>query len=91
MPEPRKRSRTLRRVKRKLPGSKTAMHYKLKKPSAHKCGVCGNVLKGTVRERPGKLKNVPKNQRRPDRPYGGVLCSKCSRSVIRAQARSEKK
>ena len=88
MPQPRKRSRTLRRVKRKLPGNRVTVHYKLRKPKAHKCGACGRVLPGTVRERPAELRSVPKTRKRPERPYGGVLCSRCTRAKIKEMARA---
>lgn len=29
-------------------------------------------------------KNLPKTHKRPERPYGGVLCSACTRDTIRA-------
>ena len=88
MPQPNRRSRTYRRVKRKLPGNTIKLHYKLKKPKAHSCGACGRALAGTVRERPAKLASYSKTQRRPQRPFSGVLCSKCSREKIRNMVRS---
>ena len=89
MPEGKKRSRTLRRVKRKLPGSRITTHYKARKHSVHKCGNCGNRLAGTVRESPIRQQNMPKTRKRPQRPYGGVLCSRCAREKIRTEARKE--
>lgn len=88
MPRMNQRSRTYRRVKRKMPGNTVKIHYKLRKPKAHVCGACGRVLQGTIRERPSKLANTPKTQRRPERPFGGVLCTKCSREKIRSLART---
>jgi len=89
MPEPYKRSRTLRRVKVKVPGGKTVLHYKRRKPSKAKCSKCGAVLKGIVRERPYKMKKIRKSKKRPTRPYGGSLCTKCMRKLFVEKARAK--
>lgn len=87
MPEPYKRSRSLRRLQVKVPGGRTSLHYKKRKPGKAKCGNCGALLKGTLRERPLKMSKLPKTKKRPERPYGGNLCSKCLRSLIIEKAR----
>ncbi|MBN4049213.1 50S ribosomal protein L34e [archaeon AH-315-M20] len=87
MPEPYKRSRSLRRLQVKVPGGRTVTHYKKKKPGKAKCGNCGSTLKGVPRERPLKMSKLPKTKKRPERPYGGNLCSKCMRSLIIEKAR----
>ena len=76
------RSRKKRRVKVRTPGGKTKVVYKRRKPSAAKCAECGAVLKGVPRDLPYKVRRLAKTQRRPERPYGGVLCSKCMRKKI---------
>ncbi len=87
MVEGRFRSRTFRRVKVKTPGGKTVTHYRLRKPKIAHCSNCGAELKGVPRERPYKMQNMPKTKKRPERPYGGVLCSKCMREKIKERAR----
>ena len=87
MPEPYKRSRSLRRLQVKVPGGATKLHYKERKPGKAKCGSCGSVLKGVPRERPLKMHKLPKTKKRSERPYGGNLCSKCMRSLIIEKAR----
>jgi large subunit ribosomal protein L34e len=59
----------------------------LRKPSNAKCGVCGAILSGVPRERPYKMQKLPKTKKRPERPFGGVLCSACSRRKIMVLAR----
>lgn len=88
MPAPRYRSRTFRRMQRKTPGGRVSLTYRKRKPSKAKCAVCGVVLKGVPRERPYKMQNMPKSQKRPERPYGGMLCSKCTRKKIKDMARA---
>lgn len=87
MPAPRLRSRSFRRVHKKLPGGRTTVHYERKKPKAAKCGGCGAVLKGIAKDFPYKMQNMPKTRKRPQRAYGGVLCTRCSREFFKGQAR----
>ncbi|MBS3143734.1 50S ribosomal protein L34e [Candidatus Woesearchaeota archaeon] len=81
MPRPSRRSRTLARVYKKVTKG-VRLVYKKRKPKAAKCNNCGAVLKGIPRERPYKMSNMPKSQKRPERMFGGVLCSKCARREI---------
>ncbi|MBT4823708.1 50S ribosomal protein L34e [Candidatus Woesearchaeota archaeon] len=88
MVAPKYRSRSLRRLSVRTPGGKTVTHYKRRNPSPAKCRDCGVVLKGIPRVLPSKMKNLPKTAKRPERPYGGVLCSKCMRGKFKASART---
>jgi len=88
MPKPGQRSRSLRRIKVVTPGGENKVHYKKRKPSKAVCGKCGAVLKGVPRERPYKMQNMPKTSKRPERPFGGVLCTKCMRIKMAKKARS---
>jgi len=83
------RSRKRRRVKRRVVSGVKRV-YKRRKPSKAVCGDCGSVLKGIPRKIPSQLGKLPKSRRRPDRPYGGVLCSKCTRKKIVGRVRSAK-
>ncbi|MDP3765076.1 MAG: 50S ribosomal protein L34e [Nanoarchaeota archaeon] len=82
MPAPRLRSRSLRKIFRKVSGGRTSVHYKKRKPKAARCGNCNAVLKGVRRELPFKMRSMAKTKKRPERPYGGVLCSRCMRKMI---------
>ena len=87
MPAPRYRSRSLRRTYKKTPGGRTVLHYEKRKPSNAQCGRCGGILKGVPRERPYKMMKMGKTKKRPERPYGGVLCSRCMREKIKEAIR----
>ena len=82
MPAPHLRSRSLRKVYRKVPGGRVSIHYKKRKPKNAKCGNCGDMLKGVPRELPFKMRSMAKTKTRPERPFGGVLCSRCMRATI---------
>lgn len=87
MPAPRLRSRSLRKIFRKVPGGRTNLHFKKRKHNVAKCGNCGALLKGTPRELPFKMRSMPKTKKRPERPFGGVLCSRCMRQGIISKVR----
>ncbi len=81
------KSRSLRKFFRRTPGAKIVVHYKKRIPAKPKCAKCGTVLKGVLRATPTKLKKTAKTKKRPQRPFGGVLCSKCSREELKKLAR----
>ncbi|MDD5649974.1 MAG: 50S ribosomal protein L34e [Candidatus Nanoarchaeia archaeon] len=84
------KSRTFRRVFVKLAGSRVKIHYRKKKPAKAKCSSCGKVLSGVLNERPYKMSTTQKTKKRPSRPYGGVLCSSCTKSYLKKKLRSSK-
>ncbi|MBW3003292.1 50S ribosomal protein L34e [Candidatus Woesearchaeota archaeon] len=90
MPAGRHKSRTMRRVHVKTPGGKTSLQYRRRKPGKAKCGKCGKILSGVPRELPYKMRNMAKTKKRPERPFGGVLCPACSRALLKEKARSLK-
>ena len=88
MVEGRKKSRSPRKLKTRLITGKVVIHYYRRKPGKAQCGACGDNLKGVPRERPNTMHNLPRSCKRPQRPYGGVLCSRCSRKLIVSRVRS---
>ena len=77
-----KTRRNKRMIYVKVPGGRTVIHFQRKKPAKARCGDCGTVLAGVANERPYKMRNLPKTMKRPERPYGGNLCSRCMRKKI---------
>ncbi|MCM8783008.1 MAG: 50S ribosomal protein L34e [Candidatus Omnitrophica bacterium] len=71
----------------KTPGGKTVTHFRKSKPNIARCAVCGKPLSGVPRLRQTEIKKLPKTKKRPERPFGGVLCSQCSRKKIAERAR----
>ncbi len=90
MPEPYKRSRSLRRIKITTPSGKHVIHYEKRKPSIAKCGECGKELAGVPRAGPREMKRLAKTERRPQRPYGGNLCTACMRKQMVFKAKNIK-
>ncbi len=83
------KSRTFKRIFKRTPGAKNVLHHVLRRPKKAKCGKCGAILKGIARERPNKMKNLPKSQKTVSRPYGGNLCSRCMREKIKEKAKTK--
>ena len=87
MVEPRYRSRTFRRRRTRTPGGRLVMQYLRRRPANPQCGKCGVNLKGVPRGTVMHVRRVPKSGRRPERPYGGVLCTRCMRAKFKEQAK----
>jgi len=87
MVEGKLKSRTYRRIHKTTPGGRKVIHYVKRKPQIAHCSSCGKGLFGVPRERPYKMQNMPKSYKRPQRPFGGILCTRCSRAKIISEAR----
>lgn len=88
MPELRYRSRSYKRINKRTPGGRNVLRYKKKKPNKHVCGECGQLLHGVPRGRPFEIKKLSKTKKRPSKPFGGYLCTKCLRNHFKNEARS---
>jgi len=87
MPAPRFRSRTYRRIDKRLPSGKVTTHHEKRKPAAPKCAVCKKELKGMPRVFDLQKQKMGISKKRPERAYGGYLCSSCSRKQIKQETR----
>ncbi|MDR2830318.1 MAG: 50S ribosomal protein L34e [Methanobrevibacter sp.] len=88
MPQLRYRSRSYKRTFKRTPGGVTVLRYKKKKPSKHVCAECGKVLHGVPRERPYQINKLAKSKKRPNRSFGGYLCSECTRKAFKHEVRA---
>lgn len=71
----------------KVPGGRTVLRFEERQPKAAHCARCGAQLPGIPRMTRAEAKNASKTSKRPERPFGGVLCSACMRAEIVARAR----
>jgi len=76
------------RVKKRTPSGKIVLVEKRKKPSSIKCAICKKPLHGIPRMTSSKLRKLPKSKRRVERMYGGYLCAKCAKEILREKARN---
>ncbi len=84
------KSRSMRRVYIKTPGGTNKISYRSRKPTQAKCAKCKANLSGVSRATKAEITNMPKSAKRPERPYGGFFCSKCTREALREKARQTK-
>jgi large subunit ribosomal protein L34e len=87
MVAPKFRSRSQRKVYRKTPGGKVVVQFKPRKAAKAQCAQCKAFLKGVPQGGTAMMRSLAKTQRRPERPYGGVLCTKCMRKTMIERAR----
>ena len=86
MVRPMYRSRSLRRVWRRTPGGGTVVHYERRRRSAMRCARCGAPLAGVPLSE-DERRRLPKTKKRPERMFGGVLCPRCLREVLKEAIR----
>ena len=84
------RTRSLRRIKIKLPGGRKKIQYKRRRPSKAIDPITGQKLHGVVNLIPSQLRKLPKTAKRPQRPFGGVLSSRSMRKEILKRFNLEK-
>lgn len=82
------RSRTFRRVYQTTPGGTNQILYKRRRNAKPQCSKCEAFLPGVARGTKTQVLAIPRSARRPERPYGGMLCSACTRRVIIAKVRA---
>jgi len=87
MVQPQK-SRSRRRVYVKS-SKGTKLVYKQRKSAKRTCNFCGKPLHGVAAVTRKALKKLTKSQKRPERKFGGVLCSSCSRLRIIQEVRGK--
>jgi len=79
----------LRKIRVKLPGNRVKVVLRRAYPRIAVCRNCGVKLKGIPRLSASKFRNLSKSEKKPNRPYGGNLCSACTRSEIKSRARQD--
>jgi large subunit ribosomal protein L34e len=83
------KSRSKRRIYRRTPGGRVVIHYVKRRPSRAVCGNCRTLLAGVPAVRGTEMRRIPKSSKRPERMFGGTLCSPCSKRVIISRSRSQ--
>lgn len=82
MPKPMHRSRSFKRFNRVTSTGRNVVHYRRVPASMPHCAICAAELHG--------ISVVGGRSRRSNsRPFGGVLCSKCTAEVVKLGSRVE--
>ncbi|MFP3984825.1 MAG: 50S ribosomal protein L34e [Candidatus Bathyarchaeia archaeon] len=87
MPRPKLRTRKRKRRTVSLPGGSSTISYTNKKASGPKCSRCGGELAFPSRST-SNIHQLPKNQKRVSRMYGGRLCHSCLRDLLKQATRT---
>lgn len=68
--------------------SKTVIRMKRRKAGVPKCAICKKYLHGMKKLHQIEMKKLSKTEKRPERAYGGYLCSSCARETFREKVRN---
>lgn len=79
------KSRSKKRIHVRIPSGKSVLRFKEKRPGKPESPT-GKSLPGTARGTKTEIGRLTKTQRRPSRPYGGVLNSPELRVIMRTRA-----
>jgi large subunit ribosomal protein L34e len=71
----------------KTPSGKNILRKLKRKPGKTICANCKKSLQGIITAIPSKIGKISKTEKTPSRMYGGYLCSKCAKELIREKAR----
>lgn len=85
------KSSRLKEKQVKVPGGALKKHFDESKPKQAHCGACGAPLHGIPRFSATQAKNAAKTQKRPQRPFGGVLCGRCMKHMFTSEVVMEQK
>lgn len=85
MPAPRNRHGNFRN--RASPGGKPVLKKKSAKQARILCALCKAKLGGVPHGTHAEVSKLAKTEKRPERPFGGVLCPRCLSQVIRDKVR----
>ena len=67
----------------RTPGNRVAVHMKRIKVGVRLCANCKKPLRGLPKLVPSKLADMSKTKKGISRPYGGYLCSNCTKEVLK--------
>ena len=77
----------MKKIKVRTTGGKLVIKRRKERPGVTLCAMCKEPLHGTKRRIPSKIKKISKTEKRPSRLYGGYLCAKCTKELVKEKAR----
>ena len=87
MTRPSLRSRSLKRIPKRVPSGEPRVFYERRRGYVARCPLCGRALGGVPRD-PRVVRYGSKSAKRPERPYGGTLCPSCLALAYKIAVRS---
>ncbi|MEM4481166.1 MAG: 50S ribosomal protein L34e [Desulfurococcaceae archaeon] len=80
--------RTSRIALKRTPSGALSAHYEGEKPDRAKCAICGKELQGVPALRSSQVSKLAKTEKRPERPYGGMICHQCLKRGLKEASRA---
>ena len=71
-----------------MPGGREGVIYKRRTISPPRCAMCNTILSGFPKRTHGRIRTASKTKKTVSRMYGGNLCPRCLRQLIKAAVRS---
>ena len=81
------RSNSDKKTVKNTPGGRQTVHLRRKKIGCASCADCGKKLAGVPAKRDSEVAKLSKSEKRPERAFGGVLCPKCLKDLIKSKIR----
>lgn len=85
MPRRTLRTRSKARIFIKTPGGRVVIHYRKRKTKSRICPLCKKEIHGIPRINSSNASKYPKSSKRVSRIYGGILCGKCLRLILKKE------
>ena len=86
MPRPSQRTRSSKKRNVKVPGGRVETKHSGKRHSQPRCRLCGRPLSG-FKTTPSEARKISHSERTVARPFGGNLCSRCLRIMLKEAVR----
>ena len=78
MPLPKNRSNSVRKIHKRTPKGRHAIHYvRVVKGRSHSCALCGCRLQAVA-----SVQGLHRGAKSPNRKFGGNLCTACASRII---------
>lgn len=88
LPRRNKRTRSRKRVYKRLPGAGQSVHYRLRVGAVQRCRVCKRPLAGVPRASRFAASKLSRGKKSVSRPFGGQICPDCLKRDLRQASRN---
>ena len=79
--------KSMKRVRKKTVTGRNVFVYRKNRVSGSVCGNCGKELHGMPKLNKSLLAKLSKTEKRPNRKFGGYYCARCTKEILKVEAR----
>jgi len=80
------RSRSRKRIIRRVPSGEARVYFKKRRNYEARCAICGKPLGGVPKDY-NIIRWGSKTEKRPERYFGGVICPSCLATALKLAIR----